>query len=82
MMIRPGPAELFMGVTIPAFTWPAPPYGWLQRTLEVLVESTELPCGKHVWCGAIAAHANGDIIKVKRLNPETLEVIGEVTSAA
>jgi hypothetical protein len=57
-----------MGVTIPAFTGLAPPYGWLQKldpdTLEVLVESPELPCGEHVWCGAIAAHANGDIIKV------------------
>jgi hypothetical protein len=31
MMIRRGPAELFMGGTIPSFTGLAPPYGWLQK---------------------------------------------------
>ena len=50
-----------------AFTGP-PPFGWLQRldpeTLEVKAESPQLPCGDHVWCGSIAAHRNGDIIKV------------------
>jgi hypothetical protein len=85
MMVRRGPGELFMGGTMPAFTGLAPPYGWLQRldpeTLEVLAESPELPCGEHVWCGAIAAHANGDIIKVNgcymhRLSPDC-QVVAE-----
>lgn len=78
MTVWRGPAELYMGGTQPAFTGP-PPFGWLQRldpeTLGVLVESPPLPCGDHVWCGAIAAHANGDIYKVNgsymhRLDPE------------
>ena len=59
--------KLFLGGTLPAFTGPEP-FGWLQRldpqSLDVLAESPPLPCGEHVWCGAIAAHANGDIIKV------------------
>lgn len=67
MMIRRGDGELYMAGTMPAFAGP-PPFGWLQRldpeTLEVLAQSPELPCGDHVWCGAIAAHENGDIIKV------------------
>ena len=67
MMIRRAPGELFLGGTMSAFTGP-PPFGWLQRldpeTLEVKAESPQLPCGDHVWCGSIAAHRNGDIIKV------------------
>ena len=67
MMIRRGDDELYLGGTMPAFTGP-PPFGWLQRldpqTLDVIAESPPLPCRDHVWCGAIAAHANGDIIKV------------------
>ena len=67
MMVFRGSHELYMGGTMPAFTGP-PPFGWLQRldpeTLEVLTQSPELPCGEHVWCGAIAAHQNGDVIKV------------------
>jgi len=67
MMIRRGDDELYLGGTMPAFTGP-PPFGWLQRldprTLDVLAESPELPCRDHVWCGAIAAHAKGDIFKV------------------
>lgn len=67
MMIRRADDELYLGGTMPAFTGP-PPFGWLQRldakTLEVIAESPELPCREHVWCGAIAAHENGDIIKV------------------
>lgn len=67
MMIWRGPGELFAGGTMPAFTGPAP-FGWLQKldpeTLNVVAESPKLPCGNHVWCGAIAAHANGDIYKV------------------
>ena len=67
MMIRRGDGELYMGGTMAAFTGP-PPHGWLQRldpqTLDVQAESPALPCGEHVWCGAIAAHANGDIYSV------------------
>ena len=67
MRVRRGDDELYLGGTMPAFTGP-PPFGWLQRldpeTLEVVAESPQLPCRNHVWCGAIAAHANGDIIKV------------------
>ncbi len=67
MTIWRGAGELYLGGTMPAFTGP-PPFGWLQKldpdTLDVLEESPELPCGDHVWCGAIAAHANGDIYKV------------------
>ena len=67
MMIWRDSGELYLGGTMPAFTGP-PPFGWLQRldpeTLEVTAESPALPCGDHVWCGAIAAHANGDIYKV------------------
>ncbi len=78
MMIRRRPGELYLGGTMPAFTGP-PPFGWLQRlepeTLEVLAESPELPCGEHVWCGAIAAHEDGDLVSVNgsylhRLDPE------------
>ncbi|MEM7020726.1 MAG: hypothetical protein AAF512_25715 [Pseudomonadota bacterium] len=78
MMIRRAVDELYLGGTMPAFMGP-PPFGWLQRvdpnTLDVIHEAPELPCGDHVWCGSIAAHANGDIIKVNgnymhRLDPE------------
>ncbi len=78
MMIRRGDGELYLGGTLPAFTGP-PPFGWLQKldpeSLEVIAESPQLPCGEHVWCGATAAHANGDIYKVNgsymhRLDPE------------
>lgn len=83
MMIRRADDELYLGGTMPAFTGP-PPFGWLQRlhphTLEVIVESPQLPCRDHVWCGAIAAHANGDIIKVNgsvmhRLNADCQVVV-------
>jgi hypothetical protein len=67
MTIRRAPGEIFVGGTMPAWSGPEP-HGWLQRidpeTLEVVAESPTLPAGGHVWCGAIAAHANGDIYKV------------------
>ena len=67
MAIRRGPGEIFIGGTTPAWSGPEP-YGWLQRvdiaTLEPLSESPPLPTGGHVWCGAIAAHSNGDLYKV------------------
>ena len=67
MVIQREKNEFFLGGTMPYFNGPKP-YGWLQKinpdTLEVLNESPQLPCGGHVWCGAIAAHENGSIIKV------------------
>ena len=84
MMIRRGDGEVDLGGTMPAFTGP-PPFGWLQRldphSLDVISQSPELACGDHVWCGAIAVHANGDIVKVNgsylhRLSPDC-EVVAE-----
>ena len=49
--------EIFLGGTMPSFTGPEP-FGWLQKiepeSLEILGETPKLPCGDHVWCGAIA----------------------------
>ena len=67
MVIQRDKNEFFLGGTMPYFNGPKP-YGWVQKinsdSLEVLNESPQLPCGDHVWCGAIAAHENGSIIKV------------------
>ena len=67
MVIQREKNEFFLGGTMPYFNGPNP-YGWVQKinpdTLEVLNESPQLPCGDHVWCGAIAAHKNGSVIKV------------------
>ena len=67
MVIQREKNEFFLAGTMPYFNGPKP-YGWVQKinsdSLEVLNESPQLPCGDHVWCGAIAAHENGSIIKV------------------
>ena len=67
MVIQREKNEFFLGGTMPYFNGPKP-YGWIQKinsdSLEVLNESPQLPCGDHVWCGAIAAHKNGSVIKV------------------
>ena len=67
MTIHRGPGELYLAGTMPSFKGP-PPFGWLQKldpeSLDVISESRELPCGEHVWCGAIAAHSNGNIMMV------------------
>ena len=67
MVIQREKNEFFLGGTMPYFNGPKP-YGWVQKinpdTLEVLNESPQLSCGDHVWCGAIAAHKNGSVIKV------------------
>ena len=85
MTIEREPGEWFLGGTMPAFTGP-PPYGWLERihpqTLEAMAFSGPLPCGDHVWCGAILAHANGSIYSVNgsflhKLSP-TCEVEAEI----
>ncbi len=85
MTIERDPGEWFVGGTMPAFNGP-PPFGWVQcfdtETLEPIVSSPELPCGDHVWCGAIVAHANGSIYSVNgsylhRLDPVDLSVLAE-----
>ncbi|MDG1393187.1 MAG: hypothetical protein P8P69_14210, partial [Ilumatobacter sp.] len=52
------------------------------NTLEILAASPQLPCGDHVWCGAILAHANGSIMSVNgnylhRLDPDDLSILVE-----
>ncbi|NNE96554.1 MAG: hypothetical protein HKN24_11050 [Acidimicrobiales bacterium] len=85
MTIERDPGQWFLGGTMPAFTGP-PPFGWIERidpdTLEPLATSPNLPCGEHVWCGTILAHANGSIMSVNgsylhRLDPDSLEVLAE-----
>ncbi|MFL2936258.1 MAG: hypothetical protein ACJZ7Z_05955 [Myxococcota bacterium] len=85
MAIEREPGQWYLGGTMPAFSGP-PPFGWVQRihpdTLEPEVTSPELPCGDHVWCGAILAHANGSIYSVNgsylhRLDPDDLSVLAE-----
>jgi len=67
MAIRRELGEWFVSGTMAAFEGD-PPYGWVQRidptTLEVIDDTGELPCGEHVWCGALAAHANGSLYNV------------------
>lgn len=87
MAVRRDPGEWYVGGTMPAFRADGPrPYGWVQRidprTLKPLAESPPLPCGEHVWCGAILVHANGSIYSVNgsylhRLDPFDLSVTVE-----
>ena len=85
MTVRRDPGEWYLGGTMPAFSGP-PPFGWVQRydptTLQPRAESPHLPCGDHVWCGAILVHADGSIMSVNgsflhRLDPYDLSVISE-----
>lgn len=82
MAIERDPGQWYVGGTMAAFSGP-PPFGWVERidphTLETLAESPRLPCGDHVWCGAILAHANGSILSVNgsfmhRLNANDLSI--------
>lgn len=82
MAIERDPGQWYVGGTMAAFSGP-PPHGWVERidpqTLETLAASPELPCGEHVWCGAILAHANGSILSVNgsylhRLDPDDLSI--------
>jgi hypothetical protein len=61
------------------------PCGWIERvnpiTLEPISRSLDLPCGGHIWCGGLVAHANGDLYvangnRVHRLSPG-LDVLAE-----
>lgn len=85
MAIERDPGQWYVGGTMPAFSGP-PPHGWVERvdpvTLDALAVSPDLPCGEHVWCGAILAHANGSILSVNgsylhRLDPDDLSILAE-----
>lgn len=85
MAIRRDPGQWYVGGTMAAFSGP-PPHGWVERvdpsTLEAVASSPPLPCGDHVWCGAILAHANGSILSVNgsflhRLDPDDLSIQAE-----
>jgi hypothetical protein len=85
MVVERDPGQWYVGGTMAAFSGP-PPFGWVERidpeTLEPLASSPDLPCGEHVWCGAILAHANGSIMSVNgsylhRLDPDDLSVDAE-----
>ena len=85
MVVARDPGEWYVGGTMPAFTGP-PPHGWVERfdpvSLERLALSPELPCGDHVWCGAILVHRNGSVYSVNgsylhRLDPIDLQIEAE-----
>lgn len=85
MIVERDPGQWYLGGTMAAFSGP-PPFGWVQRidpeSLQPLASSPELPCGEHVWCGAILAHANGSIMSVNgsylhRLDPDDLSIQAE-----
>ena len=78
MVVQREADEWFLQGTMPAFSGPAP-FGWIERidpeTLEPTAASPQLPCGNHVWCGAILAHADGSLYTVNgsymhRLDPD------------
>jgi len=85
MAIERNSGQWYVGGTMAAFSGP-PPFGWVERidptTLDILAASPRLPCGEHVWCGAILAHANGSIMSVNgnhlhRLDPDDLSILVE-----
>ncbi len=85
MAIRRDPGQWYVGGTMAAFSGP-PPHGWVERvdpsTLDAVATSGPLPCGDHVWCGAILAHANGSILSVNgsflhRLDADDLSIQAE-----
>ena len=67
MFISRDDNELYLAGTMPNFIGKKP-FGWVQKVnpdnLETIYESPNLECGEHIWCGAIAAHANGTLINV------------------
>src|SRR5690606_5849948 len=77
MFVQRAPGELYLqgGTAIGSRR----SFGWVWRvdpeTLETLEESPPLPSGGHNWCGAITAHANGELYVVNgrfvhRLSPD------------
>lgn len=78
MIVRRDPGAWYLQGTMSAFSGPAP-FGWVERidphSLAPLASSPELPCGDHVWCGSILAHADGSLVTVNgnfmhRLGPD------------
>ena len=67
MVIRRDADQWYVAGTMANFTGPEP-FGWVDRidpqTLEPVVRSPRLPCGGHVWCGAVVAHANGSLYNI------------------
>ena len=85
MVVTREPGEWYVGGTYANFVGP-PPHGWVERidpiSLEAQAMSPALPCGEHVWCGAILVHRNGSIYSVNgsylhRLAPDDLRVEAE-----
>ena len=92
MFVEREPDQWYLGGTMPAFSGPEP-YGWVERldlsaggaeagALEPVAASPRLPCGSHVWCGSILAHANGAVYSVNgcylhKLDPDDLSVLAE-----
>ncbi len=84
MFVHRDPGELYLqGGTRLGQT--SESYGWVEKlnpiSLEPVRSSSRLPSGGHNWCGAICAHANGDLYVVNgtychRLSPD-LEVVAE-----
>ena len=78
MFVQREPDEWFLQGTTPILHRSSA-HGWVERvdpeTLEPRATSPELPCGGHVWCGALLAHADGSIYTVNgsylhRLDPD------------
>jgi hypothetical protein len=67
MVLNREPDQWYLAGTMAAFEG-EPPFGWVQRidpdTLSPMADNGEPPCGDHVWCGSIAAHANGSLYNV------------------
>lgn len=88
MFVEREPGQWYLGGTMPAFSGPEP-YGWVQRLdlaaddpLAAVARSPKLPCGGHVWCGSVLAHANGAVYNVNgsylhKLDPDDLSVLAE-----
>ena len=92
MFVEREPDQWYLGGTMPAFSGPEP-YGWVERldlsaggadaeALEPVARSPRLPCGSHVWCGSILAHANGAVHSVNgsylhKLDAGDLSVLAE-----
>ena len=78
MFVQREPDEWFLQGTT-AILNRSSAHGWVERvdpeTLEPRATSPELPCGGHVWCGALLAHADGSLYTVNgsylhRLDPD------------
>lgn len=92
MFVEREPGQWYLGGTMPYFNGPEP-YGWVERldlseggsgveALDPEAVSVRLPCGSHVWCGSILAHANGAVYSVNgsylhKLDPRDLSVLAE-----